>query len=73
MQYHGAVLQPRVGSVSAVEFLRRFLLRVLPKGLVRIRHFGLFASRRRGDALERCRALLGMAACADPNPWPVFD
>jgi hypothetical protein len=34
-------------------------LHVLPKGLVRIRHFGLFANRRRSAALERCRKLLG--------------
>jgi hypothetical protein len=56
-------------TVSAHEFLRRFLIHVLPKGLVRIRHFGLFANRRRSAALDRCRALLGMAACADlPQP-----
>ena len=46
-------------TVSAHEFLRRFLVHVLPKGLVRIRHFGLFANRRRGSSLLRCRALLG--------------
>ena len=59
----------KVMTVSAHEFLRRFLLHVLPGGLVRIRHFGLFANRRRSAALERCRALLGMATCADrPEP-----
>ena len=59
----------RVMTVSADEFLRRFLLHVLPKGLVRIRHFGLFANRRRETALARCRELLGVAACADrPEP-----
>ena len=46
-------------TVSADEFLRRFLIHVLPKGLVRIRHFGLFANRRRAASLLRCRALLG--------------
>jgi hypothetical protein len=46
-------------TVSSDEFLRRFLIHVLPKGLVRIRHFGLFANRRRGGMLSRCRALLG--------------
>ena len=55
-------------TLSAHEFLRRFLLHVLPGGLVRIRHFGLFANRRRGDALSRCRTLLGAATCAsDPE------
>ena len=64
---HGG--KKKVMTVSAHEFLRRFLLHVLPGGLVRIRHFGLFANRRRGAALERCRALLGVAACADrPEP-----
>jgi hypothetical protein len=56
-------------TVSAHEFLRRFLLHVLPGGLVRIRHLGLFADRRRSAALERCRVLLGATACADP-PLP---
>jgi hypothetical protein len=51
-------------TVSADEFLRRFLIHVLPKGLVRIRHFGLFANRRRGSMLARCRALLGGEGCA---------
>ncbi|MFZ1009335.1 MAG: transposase [Candidatus Sulfotelmatobacter sp.] len=54
-------------TVSADEFLRRFLIHVLPKGLVRIRHFGLFANCKRGDALARCRLLLGGATCAS-NP-----
>ena len=53
----------KVMTVSAHEFLRRFLLHVLPGGLVRIRHFGLFANRRRSAALERCRTLLGATAC----------
>jgi hypothetical protein len=56
-------------TVSAHEFLRRFLLHVLPGGLVRIRHFGLFANRRRSAALEHCRALLGAPACTErPEP-----
>jgi hypothetical protein len=49
----------KVMTVSAEEFLRRFLIHVLPKGLVRIRHFGLFANRRRAASLLRCRSLLG--------------
>jgi hypothetical protein len=42
---HGG--KQKVMTVSADEFLRRFLLHVLPKGLVRIRHSGFFANRRR--------------------------
>jgi hypothetical protein len=67
---HGG--KKKVMTVSAHEFLRRFLLHVLPGGLVRIRHFGLFANRRRSAALERCRKLLGMAACAVPPEPPTL-
>ncbi len=52
----------KVMTVSADEFLRRFLIHVLPKGLVRIRHFGLFANRKRSASLLRCRLLLNAAA-----------
>jgi len=55
----------KVMTISADEFLHRFLLHVLPKGLVRIRHFGLFANRRRQTALARCRELLGAATSAE--------
>jgi hypothetical protein len=65
---HGG--KKKIMTVSAHEFLRRFLLHVLPRGLVRIRHFGLFANRRRSAALERCRVLLGATACVDPTEPP---
>ena len=45
-------------TLSADEFMRRFLLHVLPRGFQRIRQFGLLANRRR-DELARCRQLLG--------------
>jgi hypothetical protein len=60
---HGG--KKKVMTVSADEFLRRFLLHVLPKGLVRIRHFGFFANRRRETALARCRELLGAATSVE--------
>jgi hypothetical protein len=47
----------KVMTVSADEFLRRFLIHVLPKGLVRIRHFGLFANRKRSDPIRFAAAL----------------
>jgi hypothetical protein len=56
----------KVMTLSPDEFLRRFLIHVLPKGLVRIRHFGLFANRRRAASLLRCRALLGTMASPQP-------
>jgi hypothetical protein len=47
------------------EFIRRFLIHVLPKGLHRIRHYGLFANSNRADNLARMRALLGVMAHDD--------
>jgi hypothetical protein len=43
---------------SGEEFLRRFLLHVLPGGFVRIRHFGFLGNRTRTARLARCRVLL---------------
>ncbi len=62
---HGG--KQKVMTVAAHEFLRRFLLHVLPGGLVRIRHFGLFANRSRSATLVRCRALLGTTIRTDPQ------
>jgi hypothetical protein len=45
-------------TLSADDFIRRFLLHVLPRGFQRIRQFGLLSNRRRGE-LARCRQLLG--------------
>ena len=49
----------RLMALSVNEFLRRFLLHVLPPGFVRIRHFGLMAHRRRGASIPLCLQLLG--------------
>ena len=48
-------------TLSLDEFLRRFLLHVLPKGFVRIRHFGSLANRQRATRLPLCLQLLGSA------------
>jgi hypothetical protein len=48
-------------TLSADEFMRRFLLHVLPRGFQRIRQFGLLANRRRGE-LARCQQLLEASA-----------
>jgi len=45
-------------TLSSQEFLRRFLLHVLPRGFVRIRFFGFLANRRRSKLLPRCQRLL---------------
>jgi hypothetical protein len=51
----------RTMTVSADEFIRRFLLHVLPKGFVRIRHFGFMANSQRSASIELCHRLLEMA------------
>ena len=52
--------KPRTMTLAASEFIRRFLLHVLPKGFVRIRYFGFMANYQRSASLELCRQLLGM-------------
>ena len=47
-------------TVTAVEFIRRFLLHSLPSGFVRIRHYGFLANRNRNANLEQIRRLLKM-------------
>jgi hypothetical protein len=54
-------------TVTAGEFLRRFLLHTLPRGFVRIRSFGFLANRRRALLLPRCRPLLA----TNPLPQPA--
>ena len=53
---HGSA--QKVMTLAATEFLRRFFLHVLPKGFVRIRHFGFLANRFRTQALALCQRLL---------------
>jgi Putative transposase/Transposase zinc-binding domain len=62
---HGG--KQKLMTLPADEFLRRFLLHVLPKGLVRIRHFGLFANRRRSAMLALCRSMLGPPLASAPQ------
>ena len=76
----------KVMRLDAGEFMRRFLLHVLPGGFHRIRHYGLFANGHRAAKLALCRKLLGAnteaktddaegestatAAIAEPPPCP---
>lgn len=46
-------------TLKADEFIRRFMLHVLPSRYVRIRHFGLLANRKRNNAIALCRKILG--------------
>lgn len=54
----------RTQTLDAVEFLRRFCLHILPKGLHKIRYFGFMANRHREHKLAACRCLLGQRADA---------
>jgi hypothetical protein len=54
-------------TVTAEEFLRRFLLHTLPRGFVRIRFCGFLANRRRGETLPWCQALLKTATPVEPS------
>ena len=50
---------PQTMTLTATEFIRRFLLHVLPAGFHRMRHYGLLGNRHRTEKLARCRQLLG--------------
>jgi hypothetical protein len=69
-----------VMTLATPEFIRRFLMHVLPKGFHRIRHYGLFASGSRAENIARARELLAMpkpqaasadAGAADGNEPPT--
>ena len=50
----------KIMTLEAQEFIRRFLLHVLPDGFMRIRHFGFLANRSKKQALAQCRKLLDL-------------
>jgi hypothetical protein len=54
----------KITTLKAEEFIRRFLLHVLPSHYVRIRHFGLLANGKRKDTLTSCRKIFGEAETA---------
>jgi hypothetical protein len=70
----------KVLTLDVDEFLRRFLLHVVPRGFMRIRHFGLLANRTRRGTVARCRvpelgrrrALLGQPLPEDAPPESVI-
>ena len=68
----------RTMTLSGNEFIRRFLLHVLPKGFMRIRYFGYLANRQRQEKLALCRRLVGEVArpsineaCPEPTALPA--
>jgi hypothetical protein len=60
--------QQKLMTLQAVEFIRRYLLHILPPGFVKIRHFGFLANRNRREALLLCRSLLSMPAITSTDP-----
>ena len=62
-------------TLSADEFIRRFLMHVLPAGFHRIRYYGFLGNRYRNEKLTQCRRLLGMqhAEAGDDLPPPSKD
>ena len=73
--------QPSVMTLDATEFIRRFLMHVMPSGFVRIRYYGYMANRRRAENLRRCRQLLSQGKSPetekrsekDPSATPGED
>lgn len=70
----GATQQKKVMHLTHEEFLRRFLIHVLPAGFKRIRHYGLTANRCKAQKLACCRALLQAPTpmVRTPEPASVF-
>jgi hypothetical protein len=54
-------------TLDAEEFIRRFLLHVIPKGFMRVRHYGFLANHRK-DCLSKCRQLMGLSPALIPPP-----
>jgi len=65
--------QHKTMTITAPEFIRRFLLHVLPDRFQRIRYYGLLGNRYRQQKLARCRQLLGMSAVEGPVAEPCPD
>jgi hypothetical protein len=66
--------QTNAMTLDAVEFIRRFLLHILPSGFVKIRHFGFLANRNRSAALDLCRQHLGASSSPDgPATIPATE
>jgi hypothetical protein len=63
--------ESKVMALPALEFLRRFLLHVLPPKFVRLRHYGLLGSRLKNTNLKTCRTILLPESLAVSTPSPV--
>jgi hypothetical protein len=68
---HGG--RQRIMTLAATEFMRRFLLHVLPTGFVKIRHYGFLANRFRTAKRELCRQLLGVSSEPSASAMEVAE
>jgi len=57
-------------TITAVEFIRRFMLHILPSGIRKIRHYGLLAPRNKAERIELCRSLISPDGCLHPTSAP---
>ena len=60
-------------TITAVEFIRRFLLHSLPKGFVRIRHYGFLANRNRLEHLNNIRRLMDISPLTEKDDAPLEE
>lgn len=60
----------KVMTIEAVEFIRRFLLHILPDNFVKIRYFGILSNSNRTKKLKKCQELLNLGADTDFLPPP---
>jgi hypothetical protein len=65
--------KPRLVTLPAQEFIRRFLLHALPKGFVKIRHYGGLSPANAKTKLEKARTLILQMESADPNAQPLAN
>ena len=57
--------QPMFCTITAIEFIRRFLLHALPIGFMRIRHFGFLSNRYKTENIRKIKVFLGQSAVPD--------
>jgi hypothetical protein len=61
-------------TLNVLEFIRRFLLQILPEGFTKIRHYGILSNRHRRSKLARCKELLGVTQEVPPaNPGETWQ
>lgn len=55
----------KIMTINAVEFIRRFLMHVLPKNFTKIKHYGLLSNRNKKSTIKFCRILIGQKIFSD--------